>query len=218
MIDQLIFGGSFNPVHNGHLKILSFILKSEIAGFVNLAPASVSPFKSESPPAAPEHRIRMLEIAVSQLEPELQRKIRIAENEIRRPPPAYTAETCREFREEFPGQSIGLLVGSDSFLHFDQWKNPDEILRNHPVYIFYRPGVDRDAVAEKSKDFIKIYKHITPEFILLENPPVDCSSTQIREYLKGPSRIETGAYFSECLPVGVLSYIQKNSLYNSVRA
>lgn len=218
-LDRMIFGGSFDPPHLGHLAMARYVLDEGLTRTLDFIPAALSPFKvNEEPPAQPQRRLDMLRLGV---EEELkQRPVRILEIELLRPPPSYTVDTCRSLREEFPGERIGLLLGSDSFPHFHRWFAPDEILKHHPLVVFMRPGDDRQAILEKGRELLELFpgdQGEGPSLAILDNPRVDCSSTEIKARISGGElaggKDSIPADLARCLPGPVLDYIVQNRIY-----
>ena len=210
-LDELVFGGSFDPVHNGHLATIAFVLEKQIAHKIRFIPVGVSPFKTENPPAPGLQRLHMLSLAVSNFfSRESLQKIIIDDREIKRGQVSYTFETLRSLRSENPGKRTGFLMGSDSLVFFQKWANPEEILKFHPLIILERGDEDSERIQEISEGFSILFLDSNPVIVSLENPLFPCSSTEIRESLgKG----NQGKSLDECLPAAVLDYIRKERLY-----
>jgi nicotinate-nucleotide adenylyltransferase len=155
-----LFGGTFNPIHFGHLRAALEVREGCGLDRVLLIPAAVPPHKESGPLAAAADRLRMIELAV-----EGEPGITVSDVEIRRGGPSYTVDTVRYFRRELPdGADIFLIVGLDAFLEIDTWKSFRELLALVPVIVISRPdaahrgaGSEREAVA----DFIR--SRISPQ-------------------------------------------------------
>lgn len=117
-----IFGGSFDPVHLGHLRLAEKMLKSKALQRIYFVPVKRSPFKSRAPAANAKDRLTMLRLALRK-----NPALKISECELRRPSPSYTAHTVKFFRKRFPRAQFYLLMGQDALKHFRKWKNPREI-------------------------------------------------------------------------------------------
>ncbi len=217
MLDRLIYGGSFDPPHRSHMAVARKVLVSDVARRVDFVPAAVSPFKMDARPVASELRLAMLEAARNDpwigYHPELVEDTRIVDLELRRPPPSYTVDTCRALREEFPGQRIGLLMGSDTLIGLQKWKNVDEILRHHEIVIYMRKGDDArfDAALTDLRS-----RFPEANFRRLDANLLAWSSTEIREaaaraWSRGeePTRDDLG----DCVADGVLELIRRHELY-----
>ena len=117
-----IFGGTFNPVHNGHLTIADeFINKCELDKLI-LIPNNVSPFKIDDDSVSAEHRLRMLNLAVQD-----RKNFEIDDFEIKKSGVSYTIETVEYLKSKFPEDHLFLLIGTDQAIDIDRWKNIDEI-------------------------------------------------------------------------------------------
>lgn len=154
-----VFGGSFDPVHYGHLRAAEWAREEYALDEVRLVPAKRSPFKSDA--AAPaEDRFRMIEIATQEalgLVP--------SRAEIDREPPSYSIETLRAFKKEIPAAEIFLLVGSDAAASLDSWREASEIRKLATVCALKRPG---DSSAQGNSSF----------------PGIQVSSSEIRDLVR----------------------------------
>lgn len=187
------FGGSFDPVHLGHINLAVRILEKGLVDKILFCLAHVSPTKGETPPAAePKHRMNMLQLALEDVpgcDP--------YDGEISRPPPSYTIDTIQELSGE-----VRLIVAEDTAYGFNQWKEIDQLLEMAPPIIGVRHGFNREklnALPEKIK--LKV------ETGLVEIPAMDISSTEIRE------RLKKRLYCGHLLQGKVLDYIHQNTIY-----
>ena len=213
LCDRAFFGGSFDPVHSGHISIIRFILQSEAANHVEIVPAAISPFKLEKPPAPAEDRLRMLELALRNVSLDFPGRVILNDFELRKGPPSYTFASLEEMRRSYKNETIGLVLGSDSLTGFSGWKNPSDILAHHPLLVFQRKGDLKAALLDKIEK-IKIETGISSAAIhILENPLFDCSSTEVRSHL--PGLREDDPLLAKCLPEGVRDYILEKRLYQS---
>lgn len=202
---RMLFGGSFNPVHLGHLALIRYVIEHDLARSVLLMPAGRSPFKGTGQYAPAEHRLKMLELAVQGLSDDLQARIAISDAELRRPGPSYTAETLQSLDD---GIDTALLIGADSLESFDQWKEADWILGRVPLYVVYRAGID-DAQVQSWRRRLQGFFPVANVYLIPFEPPA-CSSTYLRQ------AIATGAGFEQlkaCLPQSVFAYIKHVGLY-----
>lgn len=209
-----IFGGSFDPVHNDHVKICELFIKAASLDQLIIIPAFLSPFKNESGASA-EDRARMLEIAFKPLIDS--GKATISRDEIERKGKSYTADTVVAVfkrlndsgrKSESAGQNaeLFLLIGEDSALTFDKWKNPQTILEYAKIAIAGRAEGNLTETAEyferKNGDILKE----KPVYIPFEG---GCASSLVREYIK------LGLNADKFLPGGVCEYIERNGLYKT---
>ena len=132
---RALFGGSFNPVHNGHLILARDVLEEFNLSEVIFVPAYVQPLKGELL-IPPEVRLRALKRAV-----ESESYFSVWDYEIRKGGVSYTYQTLEEFRRNFKEEPV-FIMGADSFLSFDRWKEPKRILELSKILILSRPGYD----------------------------------------------------------------------------
>lgn len=215
-VDRLIFGGSFDPPHRGHLAIIEWVFAQRLAPALDLIPAAVSPFKQDQPPTDGAARRKLLEVACedllvdlrergqSELAERISQNVRLLTLELDRPGPSYSADTCATLRAEFPGETLGLLIGSDSVHELHLWTRIADILAQHPVLIFRRPGDDTARIEQRILDLSAEFTGA--QLRLLDNPLVDCSSTDSRRQIAEGAR-------SACLSPGVAALIAERGLY-----
>lgn len=129
-----IFGGSFDPVHFGHLRPALEILQALALDEIRFVPAGQSPLRH--PPVAPATlRLQMLLAAVSNAA-----RFVMDERELHRPGPSYTVDTLAELRQEFPQAQLVLIVGMDAFLGFPEWHEWRSLFKYAHVIVAHRPG------------------------------------------------------------------------------
>lgn len=129
-----VFGGTFDPIHLGHLRAAEWAKEAHALDEVRLVPARRSPFKPE-PEASAEDRFRMCELATFRT-----RGLIVDRAEVDRDGPSYTIDTLRKLRDESPEAELILVVGSDSAKGLRLWKDADDILRLATVIEIPRPG------------------------------------------------------------------------------
>ena len=129
-----IYGGSFNPPHIGHLEAARCAVRTLKLDKLLLIPAGQAPHKvmPEGTPG-PEHRLEMLRIAARGME-----KAEVCDLEMRREGPSYTWETVEQLRELYPNAELVLLMGTDMFLSFLSWNQPDRIWKQAALGVFCR--------------------------------------------------------------------------------
>lgn len=187
-----ILGGSFNPVHCGHMMLAQYIAEYTGLDEVWLSLSPENPLKAEGGEARQEvHRMRMLEIACADAP-----RIRPVDIELSLPRPSYTAMFLKHLRESYNGATFSLIIGSDNWLIFDKWRDYSDIICNHNLLIYPRPGYDINPAS------------LPENAIYIENAPIsNLSSTFIRE------SIYEGKCINQFLPAGVYQYIESNNLY-----
>ncbi|RPJ74649.1 MAG: nicotinate (nicotinamide) nucleotide adenylyltransferase [Desulfobacteraceae bacterium] len=214
-----LFGGTFDPVHFGHLR--SALEVKEACGLdqVALIPVAVPPHKGRGGWAAAEERLRMLEIAIGSGS-----GLTVSEVEIRRPGPSYTIDTVQHFRDAMPGAEIALIMGLDAFREIETWKSFRQILALVPVIVMSRPGSHAVAGGSDRAQVAQVLSAIVPGEPVEEAPegflagsfkPVtvqhvtalDISSTRIRELVRAGRSIRYLA------PAAVVEHIYAKGLY-----
>jgi len=181
-----LYGGTFDPVHHGHLILAREAREQLGLDRVILIPAGVSPHKLDRPPAPPEIRAAMVEASVAEEE-----GLDWDDCEIRREGPSFAIDTVRQMMTRFPGAKIFYLIGSDNLPALDTWKEIDE-LRELVRFVV----LDRGAGAVEG-GFPQIRRQ------------VDVSSTDIR------NRIATGRSVRYLVPEPVCSLISRHRLYQN---
>jgi nicotinate-nucleotide adenylyltransferase len=189
-----ILGGSFDPVHLGHLNLAISLRESCLLDEVFFIPARVSPFKGCAPPvASPEHRLAMLKLATSAV-----KEFRIIDWQLESQGPSYTIDVVRRLIED-SSLKLHLLLGEDHIASFHRWKQADELIHLASPLIGIRNSFDQslpDAVFK------------APHFKRVKIPVFEISSTVIR------SRLAQKKYCGHLVPTSVLDYIRQYDLYN----
>ena len=194
-----IFGGSFNPPHVGHIQ--SAVYAAEQLGLdrLLLVPAWQTPGKN-MPDASPEQRLAMLRLAVRG-----QEKLTVSDLELRQEQECYTCDTVRTVQAQYPGAEIYLLLGTDMFLKFRQWRHAPELLTTVTLTALRR-GDKKEASALEGE--AKILTERGGKVLLLDNPVLPISSTQVRRLLA----FQAGTDF---LNPGVYEFIRQEKLYDT---
>ena len=195
-----VFGGTFSPVHNGHVEAAKRFMEQMRLDYLFVIPAAIPPHKQQKEDVDPIHRLRMCELAFANMD-----GVVVTDMEIRRGGVSYTVDTLRELSAE--GRRL-LLCGTDMVLTFDTWKDYGEILKLcYPVYI--RRENDRMLDGMIVNKLSKYYTESGKMFRKLIGDPILISSSDIRR------RISSGKDISELVPPLVASYIQANGLYKN---
>ena len=196
-----IYGGTFNPPHTGHLQAAKQAVEVLDLDMLLMIPDRIAPHKdipAGSP--TPEQRLEMLRIALAGEE-----KILPSDIELRREGVSYTYLTLEALREQYPEEELILLMGTDMFLSFESWKEPERICDLASLGVFYRgeKGEKEKILAQKANLEAKGAK-----VELVENDIINISSTQLRRLLAFHAA-------DEFLPAGVGEYIRANGLYDT---
>jgi nicotinate-nucleotide adenylyltransferase len=187
-----IFGGTFDPIHLGHLVLAELTHEALGLDRVVFVPARVPPHKGDAG-ASPEHRFRMTDLAVRD-NPHFE----VSDVEIRRDGPSYTVETLRRFREEHPGGTEHyLMMGADSARDLESWRDHEEILHGSTVVVMGRPGVERQQLPAP----------VAARATVVPTPLLEISSTEIRR------RVRDGDTIRYLVVEPVEKYIRSQGLY-----
>ena len=198
-----IYGGSFNPPHIGHIRAAEYAQKQLALDKLLLIPACDPPHKQlPEDSATPQQRLQMLRLALNG-----KQQIEISDIELRRGGVSYTYETVEQIRQMYPEAALFLLMGTDMFLSFENWKNPYEIMKNATLAVFYRGDRgERQKIEEQKLALEKQGAKVQ----LVENPVTEISSTDLRRMLI----LQCADSF---LSPGVGDYIRENGLYGTDR-
>jgi len=192
--DVALFFGSFNPIHVGHTSLANYLIQNNFSDEVWFVVSPCNPLKHQDQLLDEYLRLDMLMLAI-QHEPQF----KACDIEFTLPIPSYTIDTLHELSRQYPGHRFKLMIGSDNALVFDQWKNPEQILNEFPIFVYPREGYDFSEVALKY-----------PQMHLLNTPLYSVSSTIIRQSLIQKKDV------SHWLHPSVNQFIVENKLYSSL--
>lgn len=165
MDSVMLYFGSFNPVHKGHLAVAEWVLAQGICDRVWFVVSPHNPLKEERTLMSGEHRLAMVSLAVG--ESPYADRMKVCDVEFTLPRPSYTIETLSVLDMLYPGIEFSVLVGSDIPAQIVKWKDWRKLLNNYKIYVYPRRGYPTAGA--------------DPGFVILENAPYeDCSSTEIR--------------------------------------
>lgn len=197
-----LFGGSFNPIHNGHLHLVKAVKKALKLDGVLLMPAGEAPHKSTAEYAPAADRLEMCRLAAKKY-PWLQ----VSDYETSKTGKSYTVETLRALSAEMPGTEWTLMIGSDMLLSFDTWYCWQEILQLAGLCVVSRQPGDLPDLNRKA-EWLK-QECPDAEILVLSVQAVPLSSTEIR------LNLQKNADCSCLLPENVVQYIGKKHLYGN---
>jgi nicotinate-nucleotide adenylyltransferase len=198
----LLFGGSFDPIHVGHLIVARHVREALGVDRVVLVPAAVPPHKQRRPLAAPAHRLEMTRLAVAG-----EGDFAVDGRELAREGPSYTIDTVAEYRRELrEGVEICWLIGSDTVRELGTWHRIGELAEMCRFVTAARPGfgsgdLDALAAALPAAQIERLGKSVVPA------PLVEVSSTQVRR------RVADGRSIRYLVPDPVAAYIRTHGLY-----
>lgn len=186
----VIFPGSFDPVHLGHIRLAAYVAALPQVRDVWLLPSRRNPLKSHDVIAGDADRLAMLRIAADSIP-----GLHVSDLELSLPFPSYSVTTLRELQRCHPDRHFRLLIGSDNWADFPRWRLPETILHDFGLYIYPRPGYP-------------LTETLPSEVTLLSDAPVfPFSSTEVR------SLIASEASTQEILDPRVADYIRRHNLY-----
>jgi len=185
-----LYGGTFDPVHNGHLLVGLAALDELGLSRLYYIPAARSPFKTDCPPASPEQRLAMLRLALAG-----QTRCEVESSEIDRGGTSFTIDTVRAFTSRFPTATLYYLIGADNVAMLSSWQEAAELARRVEFVVVPRPG--------------EPLQPLPPPFRgrQLRGFPFNVSSSEIR------NRVKTGQSLTALVPALVAEFIQNNRLY-----
>jgi len=189
-----IFGGTFNPIHYGHLINAEIIRSDYNLDRIILVPARQPVHKSLDGNVQAEERYAMAALAVGGA-----KETEVSRIEIDREEPSYTITTVHGLLELYPGSELSLVIGMDSLAELDGWRESDHLLEHVSVIVMRRPGPGIAPGAAPA----------TGRIHYAENPLIDISSTYIRD------RIRAGKSVRYLLPDAVIDYIHRKWLYRN---
>ena len=196
-----IYGGTYNPPHTGHMQAALEAVRLLKLDKLLLIPDRIAPHKeipSGSP--APEQRLQMLRIAAADC-PEME----VSDIELQREGPSYSYLTVEQLRAQYPDAELILLMGTDMFLSFHTWREPERITKEATLGVFYRGEKgEREKILAKKHQLEEAGAKVE----LVENRILNISSTQLR-------RLIAFRCAGEFLPEGVYEFIRENGLYDT---
>ena len=200
----ILFGGSFDPIHDGHLRVAHAVLAKLGGSQLILVPARRSPHK-EYMPTSGHHRLEMIRRAIANSE-----RFSVSNYELNRPDPSYTLGTIHFFREQLGSDAIlHWLIGADQLADFGKWYKVTELLDVCQVCVMCRAGYPKP-------NFDCFRRLFRPDQIaglernVVETPLIDISSTGIRR------KLAKGILPRNEQPESVIQYIKENRLYDYV--
>jgi nicotinate-nucleotide adenylyltransferase len=186
-----LYFGSFNPIHTGHLIIANHTAYNTDLDEVWFIISPQNPFKPSQSLLNEYHRLNLVRTAI-----EGEKKLRASNVEFKLPKPSYTINTLAYLKEQYPLNEFVIIMGSDSFQNLRNWKNYEQIIRNHSIYLYARPGFE-------------INNNINAMLKLIESPLLEISSTHIRKL------IAIGKSIRFLVPDNVREVIDANHYYHS---
>jgi len=214
-----VLGGTFDPIHNGHIRLALEVRNKLKLDTIKLIPANIPPHRS-MPFASANDRKRMVELAILN-----QDNLSIDVRELENKNISYTVNTLISLRNEFPKDALFLIVGEDVFDLIDNWKDWQSLLTYTHIIVAKRPVEHKRNISDELKVWrnkniindIKILKTTLSGCIFYINTPIfEISSNMIREYYSKSFEVDMifkNKNLDEYLPYNIITYIKKNNLY-----
>jgi len=208
-----IFGGSFNPPHNGHVNSLTTVQKKMGFDLIHIVPNNQNPLKIPTDSPATEHRLAMAKQAFQSYGD----KFFVDDIELKRGGKSYTVDTIQELLKKYKSNELFLIIGADNFETFSEWKDYKKILELANIVVTTRPGYQipenekewpdylTPLVADSDFGTLELTTGRSIEFITLDD--LDISSSELRK------RLRLGRPTEKFLPLAVESYIKEHGLY-----
>ena len=199
-----IYGGTFAPVHNGHVAAAKAFIEQMQLDILYVIPAGIPPHKQIDAADDPMHRYRMCELAFWDVE-----KVFVSDVEIKRTGKSYTVDTLRELSA--PDRRLFLLMGTDMMLTLDTWRESEEIFKLcYPIYARRENDPILEArIVKKNNEYLAKYGKIVRRLMC---DAIELSSTEIRDLVAADKPI------SHLVPPVVEQYIEKHGLYRADKA
>lgn len=172
-----LYGGTFDPIHNGHVHVIEQLIGRNIVDRLLVVPAGQPRLREHEPKATGAERRQMCQLAVNSLAPEIKSKVEVNPIEVLREGPSYTIDTVEAVAQTYPDDSIVVVVGTDAYTNINQWHRADEL--------------------KKMVEFVVIDRPDFPGTPNLDVAAIAVSATQIREHHSDEVPAAVAAYIKE---------------------
>jgi len=194
-----VMGGTFDPIHNGHLAVAEAVRNQLGLAEVLFLPAGQPWLKIDNPVSPAEHRVNMVRLAIAD-KPHL----KLSTMEMERPGPTYTVDTLAELKARFGAeQDIFFILSWGSLAELPQWKEPSRLITMCRLVVVPRPGYPQPNL----EGLEAIIPGLSQRVVLMDKPVMAISATEIRD------RVVRGLSVSHLVPAPVESYIKQHNLY-----
>ncbi len=172
-----LYGGTFDPIHNGHTHVITQLIERGIVDHLLVVPAGEPRLRENSPKATGAQRRTMCQLAINDLPPEIRSKVEVNPIEILRMGPSYTIDTVEAVKQAYPDDEIILIVGTDAYEKLDHWHRVDELMKLVTLEVIQRPGY----IGDLARDI----------------DAIDVSATQVRLHQSDQLSPSVAAYIKE---------------------
>ena len=198
-----IFGGSFDPIHQGHLILAENCREQAALDLVLFIPCATGPHKTDGATSTDRQRCEMIELAIAGHE-----SFRLSKLEMERGGISYTVDTLVELKQQYPDDELFLLLGDDSLERFDSWREPQKICELAIPVVANRPGSGEIDLTVLEK-YVSAERYQQISEITVDSPMIEISSSNIR------SRVASEKSIRYLMPRGVQRYIESQSVYSA---
>lgn len=202
-----IMGGTFNPIHRGHVQIAQSAYEQYHLEEVWFMPNHIPAYKANEQLISGEDRLAMVELAI-----QATGYFRASDYELRREGNTYTWETLKGLKEEYPDNDFYFIMGADSLMYFDKWVHPEQIVSMAHILVAARNHTSFEQLQEKITQLEQLYS--CSHFHILRCREIACSSSRLRQELAGNPESPSG-YIQQYLDPTVLRYIKDKKLYGT---
>lgn len=194
----VVFGGTFNPIHLGHIEIINKVLELGTTQKVLVMPTSLPPHKISSDLACDADRFEMCKLATEHLE-----NVEVSDLELMRGGKSYTYDTLKQLKKMYPDIELSLVCGGDMIVTFKEWYRFRDVLNLADIIAVRRVGIDNTEFDNAVRELINFGGVID----VLRGEISEISSTEIKR------NINNHKYLTKFLPENVYNYIKSNNLY-----
>lgn len=195
-----LYFGTYNPIHVGHLIIANYMADYTALDEVWLIVSPQNPLKQKSSLLADYHRYAMVEIAVQD-----NPKLKPSNIEFKLPQPSYTINTLTYLKEKHPKHEFSLIMGEDNLRTLNKWKNYEEIIQNHKIYVYPRALTEQEQIDAQSTD--QVGKTNSTNIVICDAPVMRVSASFIRNAIKQKKDVRY------LLTEPVYKYVQEMNFY-----
>jgi nicotinate-nucleotide adenylyltransferase len=194
-----VLGGTFDPIHYGHLRLAEALREQLELDTVLFVPNQISPLKTDHPPTSGEKRAQMVTQAIAG-----NPKFAVWLGELEKPGVSYTIETLRALKTLYPDDSLYFLVGMDAVADLEKWREPEAVLSLAQMVAGVRPGTSEADARQRLPD---VWER---QILFVPTSALDVSSTEIRQLARQDRSL------SYLMPPSVVDFIQEHGLYKAL--